>query len=74
LKEASKDYHTLSEIATARGDAGDAAEWARKRDELRAELERRAGGGGGIHAQMLQALHALTMACAGAGAGFAAKA
>jgi tetratricopeptide (TPR) repeat protein len=45
LKEAFRDYHTLSEIAQARGDLDAAAGWARKRDELIAELERRARGG-----------------------------
>lgn len=69
LKEAHHTYHTLSEIATAREDTAAATEWARKRDELRAELERRAGGGGGIPAQLLQALQSLTMACARAGFG-----
>jgi tetratricopeptide (TPR) repeat protein len=69
LKEAFKDYHTLSEIAAARGETATAAEWARKRDELLTELKRRAGGGGGIPAQMLRALEGLTMACARAGFG-----
>jgi tetratricopeptide (TPR) repeat protein len=71
LKEAWRDYHTLSEIAQARGDAAAAAEWARKRDELRAELQRRAGGGSGgaLPDKMLQALQQLTLACAQAGFG-----
>ena len=69
LKEAWKTYGILSEIAQARGDHAAAAEWARKRDDLLAELERRAGGGGGLPAQMLQALQALTLACAQAGFG-----
>jgi tetratricopeptide (TPR) repeat protein len=69
LKEAYQDYHTLSEIATARGDAAAAAEWARKRDEHLAELERRAGGGGGIPSAMRNALARLTLACARAGFG-----
>jgi tetratricopeptide (TPR) repeat protein len=43
LKEAWLDYDTLSSIAQARGDLAAAAEWARKRDDLLAELERRAG-------------------------------
>jgi tetratricopeptide (TPR) repeat protein len=68
LKEAWKDYHTLSETA-ARGDTAAAAEWARKRDELLAELNRRAGGGGGIPAQMVNTLAQLTLACARAGFG-----
>jgi len=45
LKEAWFDYSTLAEIAQARGDLAGAAEWAGKRDGLRAELKRRAGGG-----------------------------
>jgi tetratricopeptide (TPR) repeat protein len=69
LKEAFRDYHTLSEIAQARGDLAAAAKWAKKRDDLLAELERRAGGGGDLPAQMLQALQALTLACAQAGFG-----
>ncbi|HEX3529486.1 MAG TPA: tetratricopeptide repeat protein [Thermoanaerobaculia bacterium] len=69
LKEAWKDYDTLSEIAQARGDLAAAAEWAKKRDDLLAELERRAGGGGGLAPQMLQALQRLTLACAQAGFG-----
>jgi hypothetical protein len=51
LKEAVIDYNTLSEIAQARGDTRTAAEWAQKRDDLLAELERRAGGSG-LPAQM----------------------
>jgi hypothetical protein len=69
LKEAWKDYHTLSEIAQSRGDFAATAEWAKKRDDLLAELKRRAGGGGGLPAQMLKALQALTVACAQAGFG-----
>ncbi len=69
LKEAWKDYNTLSEIAQARGDLAAAAEWAGKRDDLLAELERRAGGGGGLPAQMLAALKSLAVACAEAGLG-----
>ncbi|HYN22994.1 MAG TPA: tetratricopeptide repeat protein, partial [Thermoanaerobaculia bacterium] len=67
LKEAFRVYHTLSEISQARGDLAAAAEWAKKRDDLRVELERRAGGGGGLAPQMLKALQALTLACAQAG-------
>jgi hypothetical protein len=67
LKEAWGDYDTLSEIAKERGDAPAAAEWAKKRDDLLEELERRAGGGGGLSAQMLQAVKQLAIACAQAG-------
>jgi tetratricopeptide (TPR) repeat protein len=66
LKEVVAEYHTLAEIAQARGDTHAAAEWAQKRDDLLAELERRAGGGG-LPAQMLKALHQLAIACAQAG-------
>jgi tetratricopeptide (TPR) repeat protein len=69
LKEAHFDYNTLSKIAATRGDTAAAAHWARKRDELRAELKRRAGGGGGIPSQMLKALTRLTSACARSGFG-----
>lgn len=44
LKQAFMDYNALSEIAQARGDLAAAADWAKKRDDLLAELERRAGG------------------------------
>lgn len=61
-------YHAqLADAKTA--DLAAAAEWAKKRDDLLAELERRAGGGGGLPAQMLKALQALTVACAEAGFG-----
>jgi tetratricopeptide (TPR) repeat protein len=43
LKEAWKDYNTLAAIAHAHGDFAAAAEWAKTRDDLLAELERRAG-------------------------------
>lgn len=70
LKEAWKDYATLSEIAEARGDTTAAADWARKRDELLEELERRAGGGSaGLPPAVLRGLQALTIACAQAGSG-----
>lgn len=48
LKEAWRDYNTLCEIAQARDDTDAAAEWARKCDDLLAELKRHAGGGGGL--------------------------
>jgi len=69
LKEAYLDYNTLFDIAQACGDFTAAAEWAKKRDNLRAEFERRAGGGGSLPAQMVQALQSLTIACAQAGFG-----
>ncbi len=69
LKEAYIDYDTLARIAQARGDTQTAEAWARKRDDLLAELQRRAGGGTGIPAQLLQALQQLARACARAGFG-----
>jgi hypothetical protein len=69
LKEALGDYATLVEIAQARGDAAAAAEWAKKRDDLRAEVRSRAWGGAGVPAEMLKALQALAVACAQAGLG-----
>jgi hypothetical protein len=69
LKEAFRDYGTLAKIAAARGDTAAAAEWARKRDDLHAELERPAGGGRAFSAQTLRALEALILACARTGFG-----
>jgi tetratricopeptide (TPR) repeat protein len=67
LKEAWKVYDLLSGIAQARGDARAAGAWAQKRDDLRAEFQRRAGGG--LPGQMLKALQRLARACAQAGFG-----
>ncbi len=69
LKETWRTYGILSEIAQARGDLAGAAEWAKKRSDLLAELDRRAGGGGRVPAKVLQALQSLTLACARAGFG-----
>jgi hypothetical protein len=69
VRELPADYNTLSKIAQARGDLAAAAEWAKKRDDLREELKRRAGGEGGMPAEMLKGLQALTVACAQAGFG-----
>jgi len=69
LQELAKNYWVLSDIARARGDSAQAAEWERKRDAARAELERRAQGGGGLPAQFLKALQGLAIACAQAGFG-----
>ena len=48
LKDVYKLYHTLSQIAEARGDSAAAAEWARKCDAKIEELKRLAGGSGGL--------------------------
>lgn len=69
LREVWKDYHTLSEIAKARGDLTDAAGWTNKRDDLTAEPQRRAGGRGSLPVEMLKALQTITLACAQAGFG-----
>ena len=69
LKEAWRDYNILSKIAEARGDLAAATEWAKKRDDLIAELERRAVGGGSLSAQTLKALQGIALACAQAGFG-----
>ncbi len=67
LREVFRDYNTLAEIAQARGDVADASEWAKKRDDLLADLRRRAGGGDALPSQMLKALEALAIACAQSG-------
>ncbi|MBP9826660.1 MAG: tetratricopeptide repeat protein, partial [Thermoanaerobaculia bacterium] len=69
LNDVWKEYNTLSKIAAARQDPAAASDWAQKRDAKLAEVERLAGGGGGVPTQMLQALQALTLACAQAGFG-----
>ena len=68
LKEVFRDYNNLADIARARRNESEAAEWERKRDEVLEELERRAqGGGSGLPAQVLQGIQALAIACAQAG-------
>jgi tetratricopeptide (TPR) repeat protein len=69
LKETYMDFSTLFEIARAKGDDIAADEWARKRDDLREELRRRAAGGGGMPSQLRKALEAITIACFNAGFG-----
>lgn len=66
LKETHRVYQTLHKIAIARGDSAAAAEWARKRDDFLAELERRAGGDN-VSGETLRALQQLALACARAG-------
>ena len=67
LLDAWNEYNTLSKIALAHDDAAAASEWAQKRDALLEERKRRAGAGGGLPAELLKALQALTVACAQAG-------
>lgn len=45
LIEAREIYHTLSEIAAARGNSAAAAMWAKKQDDPLAEVDRRVRGG-----------------------------
>jgi hypothetical protein len=45
IRELSSDYYNLAQIARTRGDEVQAAQWEAKRDEVRAELARRARGG-----------------------------
>jgi tetratricopeptide (TPR) repeat protein len=69
LKEVLNDYGNLLIIARVRGDIRAAAEWAQKRDDLRAELNRRAGSGGGLSTQVLKGLQQLALVCAQTGFG-----
>jgi hypothetical protein len=69
LKEVFRDYDALADIARARGDAAQAAEWERKRDAVRAELKRRAQGPGRVPQQFARAIQQLSNACAQAGFG-----
>lgn len=63
-RELPADYNIMADIARARGDAAQAAEWELKRDAAREELERRGRGPGGLPPQFLQAVQALSMDCA----------
>jgi tetratricopeptide (TPR) repeat protein len=45
IRELPGSYHTLAQIVRARGGEAQAAEWEAKREEVRAELARRAPGG-----------------------------
>ncbi len=69
LKEAWKDYNNLANIARARGDDAAAEGWEKKRDDLLAELRRRAGGGPGLPPETVQAIGSLAVACVRAGLG-----
>lgn len=66
-------YHNLAQIARARGDEAQAAQWEARRDEVRAELARRAQGGDaadtGLSPQTVQAISQLAVACVQAGLG-----
>ncbi len=69
LKEVFLDYKTLADIASTRGDSAQAAEWENKRDSVTEELNRRAKGPDGVPPQFLQAIEALSLACATAAFG-----
>jgi len=45
IRQLPLDYSGLAQIARARGDEAQAAQWEAKRDEVQAELARRARGG-----------------------------
>jgi tetratricopeptide (TPR) repeat protein len=60
-------YNDLGRIARARGDAVQSADWDRKRDTVLEELEHRAQGPGDVPHPFLQAIQALSIACATAG-------
>jgi tetratricopeptide (TPR) repeat protein len=52
MRELPRDYYNLAQIARARGDEAQAAQWEAKRDEVQAELARRARGGAASDAGM----------------------
>jgi tetratricopeptide (TPR) repeat protein len=62
LKEVRIDYNTLAEIAKARGNREEAAEWAAKRD-AEAAAQRERAGSPGIPEEFLMALAHLGQAC-----------
>jgi len=64
LKETHMIYAVLANIARARGDAAQAAEWDRKRDAVLEELDRRSRGSGGLPPQFFAAVQQLAVACA----------
>jgi tetratricopeptide (TPR) repeat protein len=64
-------YYYLAQIARARGDEAQAAQWEARQDEVEAELDRRARGGdaanAGLPQQTAQAITQLAVACVQAG-------
>jgi tetratricopeptide (TPR) repeat protein len=66
-------YNTLAQIARARSDEAQAAQWELKRNEVQAELARRDQGGAAAEASlsqhMVQAITRLAVACVHAGLG-----
>jgi tetratricopeptide (TPR) repeat protein len=73
IRELPHDYYALAQIARARGEEVQAAQWEAKRDEVQIELTRRARGGDaadtGLSQQMVQAITQLAEACVQAGLG-----
>ncbi|WP_179137231.1 tetratricopeptide repeat protein [Candidatus Entotheonella palauensis] len=71
LKEVVPVYELLADIARTQGDESQAAHWEAKRDEMRADLARRAQGGdaSGVNLpqQMIEAITQLAVACIQAG-------
>ena len=54
IRELPSDYYNLAQIARARGDEAQAAQWEARRDEVEAELARRARGGDAADAGLSQ--------------------
>ena len=63
LKEVHYAYTLLGNIASARGNATQAADWERKRDAILEELRCRSQGPGGLPPQVAQGIQALSTAC-----------
>jgi tetratricopeptide (TPR) repeat protein len=68
-----RNYNSLAQIARARDDKAQAAQWELRRNEVQAELARRAQGGdaadAGLPQQMVQAITQLAVACVQSGLG-----
>jgi tetratricopeptide (TPR) repeat protein len=73
IRELRNDYYDLAQIARARGNEAQAAQWQVRRDEVQAELARRARGGNavdpGLSQQMVQAIAQLAVVCVQTGLG-----
>ena len=54
IRELFRSYYILAQIARVRGDEAQAAHWEAKRDEVEAELARRARGGDAADAGLPQ--------------------
>jgi hypothetical protein len=73
IRHLPRSYYDLAQIAHARGDEAQAAQWEAKRDKVEADLARRARGGeaadAGLSQQMAQAITQVAVACVQAGLG-----